>query len=96
MSTEVSTKLKDVDGKISEFTTMNPKSSAVVWGVPQLSEDALADLENENDMYAASILGTGSLGMVIAILALGVSAASIGMTISSKKKKSSEDTENDE
>ena len=75
-----------------EYTTMNPKSSAVVWGVPQLSEDTLASLENGNDMYAASIFGIGSVGMVIAILALGASAASIGLIINSKKKKSSDES----
>ncbi|MBQ2377563.1 MAG: fibronectin type III domain-containing protein [Clostridia bacterium] len=75
-----------------EYTTMNPKSSAVVWGVPQLSEDTLASLENGNDMYAASIFGIGSVSMVIAILALGASAASIGLIINSKKKKSSDES----
>jgi hypothetical protein len=79
-----------------EYTTMNPKSSSVVWGVPQLSEDTLASLENGNDMYAASIFGTGSLGMVIAILALGASAASIGLTVSSKKKKTTEEPDDEE
>ena len=79
-----------------EYTTMNPQSSSVVWGVPQLSEEALASLEENNRMYAASLLGTGSLGVVIAISVLGASAALIGLAFSSKKKKSSEEKEDEE
>ena len=84
-----------VNGGI-EYTTMNPKSSEVVWGVPQLSEDALEGLDNGNGVYAASVFGTGSFGMVIAILALGISAASIGMTIYFKKNKPSEESEEED
>jgi hypothetical protein len=80
----------------TRYTTINPKSSTVVWGVPQLSEEALESLKNDGNIYAASIFGTGSLGMVIAILALGVSVASIGMNLSNKNKKASEETESDD
>jgi hypothetical protein len=40
-----------------------------------------------------SILGEGSLTMIIALLALVASAVSIGMTVASNKKKSAPATE---
>ena len=79
-----------------EYTTMNPKSSSVVWGIPQLSKDTLESIQNSENMHAASMFGTGSLGMVISILALGLSAASLGIFVSLKKKKSTDDFEDEE
>ena len=75
----------------SEYTTMNPKSSSVVWGIPQSS-----DVINGENVHAASVFGTGSLGMVISILALGLSAASFGIFVSLKKKKPTDDSEDEE
>jgi hypothetical protein len=80
----------------TEYSTMNPKSSSVVWGIPQLPEDTVGNTQNGTDKHAASILSTGSFGMIIAILALGVSAASFAVTISSKSKKPFEDSEDEE
>jgi hypothetical protein len=75
----------------SEYTTMNPKSSSVVWGIPQ-SPDGI----NGENIHAASMFGTGSLGIFISILALGLSAASLGIFASLKKKGSADDSEDEE
>lgn len=78
---------------IIKYTTMNPKSSTVVWGIPQLSNDAVDSIQNGDNMYVGTLMGSGSIGTIIAILALGASAASIGLIINSKKKKSSDESE---
>ena len=78
------------------YLTMNPKSSEVVWGIPQLADDTLENIQNSGNIHSASIFGTGSLAMVISILALGASAASIGITVSLKKKKSSQENDDEE
>jgi hypothetical protein len=77
----------------SEYTTMNPTSSSVVWGIPQLPNDILESIQNGGSMHAASMFGTGSLGMVISVLALGISAASIGVSLSLKKKGAADNSE---
>ncbi len=80
----------------SEYTTMNPKSSSVVWGIPQLSKDTLESIQNSENMHTASMFGAGSLGMVISIFALGLSAASLGISVSLIKKKSTGGPEDEE
>ena len=72
---------------------MNPKSSTVVWGIPQLSNDAVESIQNGDNMYVGTLMSSGSIGTIIAVLALGASAASIGLIINSKKKKSSDKSE---
>ncbi len=42
------------------------------------------------------MFGTGALGMVVSIFALGSSAASIGISVSLKKKKSTDNSEDEE
>jgi hypothetical protein len=80
-----------------EYTTMNPKRSSVVWGIPQRLEESSENMQNENDRYAASIFQTvGSLSMIVSILALSISVVSMSMLISSKKDKSFEESENEE
>jgi hypothetical protein len=72
----------------TEYSTMNPKSSAVVWGIPQLPEDG-----NE---LAASVFGGGSLPMVVAMSALIVAVLALSITAFSGKKKDSVESEDEE
>ena len=80
----------------SEYTTMNPKSASVVWGIPQLSKDSLESIQNSENMHTASMFGTGAFGMIISIFALGLSVASLGIFASLKKKRSADDSEDEE
>ena len=79
-----------------EYTTMNPKSSSVVWGIPQLPKDNSESTQNGGNKYAASTFSTGSFGMVVALLALGISATSFAVIVYSQKKKPSENSDQEE
>lgn len=70
------------------YSTMNPKSSSVVWGVPALPEDG--------SMYAGSMLGGGSLSLIIGMAALIIAGVSLGVTISYKKAKASDEADDEE
>ncbi len=74
------------DTGVGKYTTMNPMSSTVVFGIPQLAN---------GNRYIGSVLGNGSFGVVIAMLALGASAAAIFITMSHQKKKSSGEPEDE-
>jgi hypothetical protein len=84
----------------SQYSTMNPKSSTVVWGIPTVSEnipnDVTDDTSESSGKHAASILSGGSLAMIVAMLALLVSAAACGMIAASKKKNFSVESDNEE
>ena len=71
-----------------QYLTMNPKSSSVVWGIPQTAD--------ETQKFTGSIFANGSLVMVMSIAALGIAVTSLGMTTVSKKKEKSLETEDDE
>ena len=72
----------------ADYLTMNSKNSTVVWGIPQLQEDDMK--------YTGSMFTGGSLTMIMAMAALGVAATALGMTLASKKKKVSAETEDEE
>ena len=61
----------------SNYLTMNSKSSTVVWGIPQLTEDSA--------IHVASMLGDGSFTIVIVMATLCVVGASLGIVVSKKK-----------
>jgi hypothetical protein len=67
---------------VTDYLTMNSNSSTVVWGIPQLPEEVLKD----NGALVGSVFGAGSLAMLVAMIALGVAAASMGITLTLKKK----------
>jgi hypothetical protein len=75
----------------ARYLTMNSRSSTVVWGIPQLPEETTEDTQTteNSDGRVASIFGEGSLTVLIAMAALCVAMAAIGMTMASKKKKES-------
>ena len=93
------------DSGSDRYSTMNPKSSSVVWGVPQIPEDTLKDMlekedvmggaSNGGNMHTASIFSGGSLSVVIAMLSLIVAVASLGITLASKKKRIPEESEDE-
>lgn len=88
------------DNGSTEYSTMNPKSSSVVWGVPgspnTIPEDTLEDTWGSGYGHAAFIFGEGSLTTVLIMLAVIVVAGSLGVIVVSKKKKASEEAENEE
>jgi hypothetical protein len=65
----------------AKHVTMTSKSSSVVWGIP---------LQKGNGKYAASIMNGGSLNMVVAMGAMGVATAALGITMAGKKKAAAE------
>ena len=69
------------DNADAKYVTMNSKSSSVVWGIPQLSEDG--------SKYAGSMFSNGSISMAMAMAALGASVTAIGLTATYKKKLAS-------
>lgn len=69
------------------YPTMNPASSSVVWGIPQPQDDI------SGGIYAASMLGDGSLGMIVSIVAVILAAASLGIVIKYKKKTAPDETD---
>ena len=73
------------DNGSAQYLTMNSKSSAVVWGIPQ----------EEQIKYVGSMVGDGSLAMVVSLAALGTAVVALGMTLSARKKKGSEETEDE-
>ena len=64
---------------------MNSRSSTVVWGIPQLPE--------YTDKYTASMIGDGSMSMVMSMAALGIAAVALGLAVSSRKKNEPSDEE---
>ena len=70
------------------YLTMNPKSSSVVWGIPQLPEDI--------SKLAGSMLSNGSVTLVMTMASMGLAVASLGITMVAKKKASSTKSEEEE
>ena len=68
----------------SKYVTMNSKNSSVVWGVPQLAG---------RNKLAGSMLGNGSVSMVMTMASLSIAAASLIITTAAKKKAASAKTE---
>ena len=86
------------DNGNTQYLTMNPKSSSVVWGIPLLSDGVLegpqSDASDDGNRHAASMIGGGVLSTVVVVLSLVVAAVSLSISlISQKKKKSPEDSE---
>jgi hypothetical protein len=84
------------DNGSTEYSTMNPKSSSVVWGVPDSPNTIPEDTWGSGYGLAAFIFGEGSLTTVLIMLAVIVVAGSLGVIVVSKKKKASEEAENEE
>lgn len=76
------------DNADAKYVTMNSKSSSVVWGIPQLSEDG--------SKYAGSMFSNGSISMAMAMAALGASVTAIGLTATYKKKLTSGKSKDEE
>lgn len=72
----------------AKYLTMNSKSSTVVWGIPQTSEGF--------PKYTGSMLGSGSMPMVIAMAALGISVPALGIALAFRKKQHPTDSEDDD
>ena len=73
------------DNGSAQYLTMNSKSSSVVWGIPQ----------EEQIKYVGSMVGDGSLAMVVSLAALGTAVVALGMTLSARKKNDSEEAEDE-
>ena len=71
------------DNGSAKYLTMNSKSSTVVWGIPQLPE--------YTDRYAGSMIGDGSMSMVMSMAALGIAVVALGLAVASRKKNDSAD-----
>jgi hypothetical protein len=69
----------------SRYQSMNSRSSTVVWGIPQLPE--------YTDKYTASMIGDGSMSMVMSLAALGIAAVALGLALTSRKKNDPSDEE---
>ena len=72
----------------SSYLTMNSKSSTVVFGIPQCTE--------EGNNHVASMLGEGSVAIVIILAVLGAAVALAGIAVASKKNKKVREPENEE
>jgi hypothetical protein len=70
----------------TKYMTMNPKSSSVVWGIPQLSNKT---------KFAGTMLGNGSMFM-ITMASMGIAVISLGITITAKKKSASSNSKDEE
>lgn len=80
-----------------KYTTMHPKSSTVVWGIPLSSDGTESNAPNNGEQLTASIFGGGVLTTVLVMLALIVAIASLGVALTSgKKKKDTESRKDDE
>lgn len=62
----------------AKYLSMNSRSSTVVWGIPQLPE--------YTDKYTASMIGDGSMSMLMSMAALGIAAVALGLALTSRKK----------
>jgi hypothetical protein len=70
------------------YLTMNPKSSTVVWGIPQLPE--------EISKLAGSMFGSGSATIAMTMASMCIAVASLGITVAAKKKAASGKSEDEE
>lgn len=88
------------DNGNTRYSTMNPKSSTVVWGIPRLPEEMsdpiIEDTQDERDGLTAFIFGEGSPITVITMLGMIVVAGSLGIVVVSKNKKLSAESEDEE
>jgi hypothetical protein len=66
---------------------MNPKSSTVVWGIPQLPE--------EISKLAGSMFGSGSATIAMTMASMCIAVASLGITVAAKKKAASGKSEDE-
>lgn len=73
------------DSPGGEYTTMNPKSSSVVFGIPIIPDGG--NDASGTDQFTASIMGDGSFAVIMSLLALVVSAAAVGIVFMYKKKE---------
>lgn len=81
------------DNGSTEYSTMNPKSSAVVWGIPRAAEEK--DTQ-DSDGLVAFIFGDGSPTTVITMSAVIIVAGALGAVIISRKKKAAAEADNKE
>lgn len=84
------------DNGSTKYSTMNPKSSSVVWGIPQIPEDILDNNQNDGEKYVASIFSGNSLAIVITISSLIAAVVAWGVTVTYKKKKGCVESDDDE
>jgi hypothetical protein len=83
---------------------MNPKSSSVVWGIPQFPKDVMENLleempeknSDEGGIFAGSMLASGSLNAIMTMVAVVISVSALGVALAHKKKNSSPTTEDEE
>ena len=85
----------------SEYTAMSSASSSVVFGIPQLSEDASGDASEGDSTdggskHAGSIFGESSVAMLLSMITLVIAGTALGMVITSKKKKTNDEPEDEE
>lgn len=80
------------DNEAIRYTTMNPESSDVVWGIPQLTNDAVGEMLDDYSAHSASIIGSDAIDLIISFLALTAATAAIVLAVSLKKKETEEET----